>query len=1535
MIPVNISLPKGVTPLKNLEHKPYGLPEEHDSCAIIASVQKDGQPTHSNIIKTIDGLNAMGHRSGDVNGEGDGTGIMTDIPRKLWSTYLVKNNKDEQKAFDPRFFVGHFFIHRSERQNSAVIRQRITALFEKKGMEILYDKVGRVDSSALGPMAAEAEPEFWQLGGFTPKTPLKDLEKELFFLKIEIEKSFPVHVASLSHHSAVYKVRGTAQVLYNYYPELHEADFLSAITIGHGRYSTNTLSIFERVQPFSLLGHNGEINTIDKLRREARMLGISLVVDGSDSQDLDRTVEGLIHHFDLSLSEALEVVFPPIIHEREQMSDSFKDMYTFYRAFWGPFSQGPAGIISRHGDECVFSVDALGLRPVWLVETTDALYFSSEKGVIPVEEYINDPKPFSPGEKTAVLVDRAGKSIRVLLYSDLQARVLELFEARSKGQKIHTSTESNGTLDYKKLIKADKGEKRDRKQLLGALGWYHEDLEQLEQLYKTGNEVVGSLGYDGPLAALSRERVNLSDYFKESVAVVTNPAIDREREMEHFSANAIIGPRPTSLKDFSTSKIDVRLKSPLVLGGHLEEILDQTSYRDLAKKTGTILLEDLLAPFAQKSLVHILDTCYPAGGSLKEALENLQKKAVTLVEKGAQILVLDDAKAFSGDLLWIDPTLMVAAIDKALREATVPEGSTNLRRRAGLVLRSGAIRNLHDLMFAYGLGADAVNPYLMLEIAAEAETKEDRFRNLENLLTGLKKGVEKVTSTMGIHELRGYGRLFSSIGLSQDIARIFETRNFYGSIQVGTTWEKLDANIRERQKDLADGFAKPARQYHFWPKIWKLIGDVAAKKEPFSKLEEKVASLEKEYPISIRHLLEIKQSPKPVDSTEVNIRIRDHNLPFLISAMSFGSQGESAFRAYAEAAYRLNMISLNGEGGEIRDMMGKYPKNRCQQVASGRFGVSAELINSTDYVEIKIGQGAKPGEGGHLPGKKVSAKVAAARSATIGVDLISPSNNHDLYSIEDLAQLIEELKTINPRAKVCVKIPVTPGVATIGLGIAKAGADVITLSGFDGGTGAARAHALKHVGLPTEIGVVELHKALLQAGLRHKVELWADGGLKRAADVVKMVLLGANRVGFGTTAMVSIGCTICRECQMDTCHMGIATQMETEEDAKKKGLKRFVPRVYDVCVDNLVELFTQLGNEVKTIVASMGHYNLQELVGRADLLAQVQGMDRMDLSEITICQPPELRVVVPEEKVRKLRKPLNYMTTLISGLVTEQIKAQESMIVFEESLIKSSDRAVGTHLAGALTRDFPQGAYKSFHKARIQLDESVPGNGFAAFNVERLSLRVEGGAQDGVAKGAIGGKVVVLKGLNYLGERIDGSVGKSFAYGAMKGLFIVQGNADARAGIRLSGADVVMGGGIERPIDDSKGYIGVNSNIKGFAFEYMTNGRALVLGDPGPWICSGMTGGVVYLRLNPAMNFDEAAIRRRIAKGAKVVLVKVNEADKKNIEELLLAYQKELFDSHQQEEALRIGKILYGNLLQDFVKIISEKAQDLPAVSTE
>jgi len=1507
--------------MHNPDPDPSGLiPPERDACAIICYLNKAGRATHGNVQRTIEALVKMGHRAGEINGEGDGCGILTDIPRQLWSETLSGGGRQPDLVQQAGFAVGHFLLDRAQLSREPGLQPRILEALRGAGCTVLADRPAPVRSEVLAARARVCEPVLWQvallLGG--PETSAAPL----FALQLALEREFPVQVASLSCDVAAYKVHGAPEILPRYYPELKRRDFLSSVTIGHSRYSTNTMPTVLRAQPFSLLGHNGEINTIARLREEARMLGIELSPGGSDSQDLNRTLEGLICCFGFTLFEAMELVFPPVFSAMDRMEPELAAMYGFFRRFLSASAQGPAAIIARHREQCVFSVDAMGLRPLWVGETDEEIFASSELGVVPHEEILADPKPLAPGEKLGVRLFPGAPPL-VFQHHELRREILAVFRRRTnlsaqarslaKGSELARQA-GEGALSRS----VGKGGELVRENLLAALAWKSTDVQNLAEMARIGQDPITSLGYDGPLASLSQSRQNLSDYFKEQVAVVTNPAIDREREAEHFSTRVYLGPRPSLRAPYPRG---IELSLPLLLGGARPG--ESAGGDPLAAEFGTCTLEALQLG-AGRGKSRVLSCCISRGETLAEALERITRHAVVAVCQGVTLLVLDDALAFSRDHAFLDPYLAVAVLHKALKETATTAGAS-LRRRASLVVRSGALRNLHDLIFALGMGADALCPYLIWEQGCAEE------HGIRNLLGVLGRGLEKVISTMGTHEIGGYGKYFASIGLGPQLVEIFETPNFCGSGRGGLTLEALEAEHRSRSAVALSRAIEPIPvQFRLYPRIWKMVGQVAKMEESYADLSRLIQNLENEHPLAIRHLVDLCcQEELSVDPEEVDTAVGSHDMPIVFSAMSFGSQGETPFRIYAEAARRLNIVCMNGEGGEIADLLGCYRANRGQQIASGRFGVTMEFLNSVDILEIKVGQGAKPGEGGHLPGFKVTTKIAAARNATPGVSLISPSNNHDIYSIEDLAQLIEELRTANPTARISVKVPAVAGIAAIALGIVKAGADIITVSGYDGGTGAARKHAVKFVGLPAEIGVREAHRALAEAGMRHRVELWADGGARTGRDVVKLMLLGANRVGFGTMAMVVIGCTTCRGCHLGTCHVGIATQIESAEEAEIRGMKRFVPRVLENGVIYETTFFRALAREIKILTAKLGFRRTQELVGRADLLQQTRGLDRLDLSDLLA--PPVQGDLRPfESEVRIIRKPLNYLTSLISGLVAGAFEAGDERVRYDDDSATSSDRAIGTHLAGTMVRGWQQGRFSSGCEALLHFHhDSVPGNGLAAFTVPRIAIRVEGGAQDGVGKSTRGGKIVILKGENRSGVRVGGSVGKGLAYGALGGTFIIQGDADSRACIRLSGADVVLGGRIRVPLDDTLGNLAGRANLKGFACEYMTAGRVVVLGDPGPWLCSGMTGGVVYCHLDLDLGFDRAALRRRLARGADVEIRDLDENDVAQLEQLLGKYGRELYHSHQEEEADWLAGVV-ARARSRFVKIVPEKSVAMP-----
>ena len=1437
--------------------------DERDACALVSVARKDGAATREVLAETIRGLECLAHRSGSIDGEGDGSGVLTDIPRELWADALAGARLDPSLALDRRFAVAHLFV---PSRDDELIEAEVRRILARHRIRILLERHGTTRRAALGPRAQATEPRFWQLA-LQVLGPARHAGRLLYRVGVEVERATPATIVSLSRSTVVYKLRGHPQQLGAYYTDLADPRFRTSMAFGHNRYATNTMTSFERVQPFAAFAHNGEINTITRLRDEVASLGIALSRDGSDSQDVDATLRGLVLGRGLDPVEALELLFPPIVNEVRRMDPQAQDAFARARAAFGPFAQGPAAFLARVGDLCLVGVDAMGLRPLWYLQTDEAHVFASERGFIPLERYSTDPRPLAPGEHAGL--ERTDRGWRYLDEQALRARFVALRAKRGCAPVDDRRRLETGGPAVAPAPAAQPPRRRmelsvmpdeiedlaiRREQQLAALGYEPEDLKQATFMEETANELIGSLGYDGPLAALATKRANLADYLQETVAVVTNPAIDREREIEHFSTRVVVGPRP-SIDGTGKPRPWIELRVPLLLGGHApESAIALDDLRPLARAAGTWLVEDLVAELGAQGrrTAAVLEADRDWEEDPRVALTRLAGAATRAVRAGTRVLLVRDREVRAEGRAWIDPLLVIAAVHRALIAKPALNGS--LRRECTLLLSAGSLRNLHDVVVGLGLGADAVNPYLLFEHALATDDPDA----LPNLLEALRKGIEKVCSTLGMHEVRGYGRAFSAIGLAPDVAAFLGVRTFGASATGGTGWDALARDGFERATMLRD--RTPARlepAFRIYPRLWKAALGVATGETAYAVYAEKLAAIEAEHPVSLRHALDVRPAGPPVE--EASTTAGEHSAPFYISSMSFGSQGETAYRAYAEAAKRLDILCINGEGGELPDLLGRYPKWRGQQIASGRFGVSALLANSSRYLEIKIGQGAKPGEGGHLPARKVSVKVALARNAKPGVDLISPSNNHDIYSIEDLAQVVRELKTVNPDAKVSVKVPAVPDIGIIATGIAKSGADIVTVSGYDGGTGAARQHALRRAGLPAEIGVVEAHRALVRNGLRDRVELWCDGGMKSALDVVKMLCLGADRVGFGTLAMVAIGCTICRGCQLDTCHVGIATQIETAAEAAERGLKRFEPQEFERAVAQLERFFGAMRDDLARLVASLGLSSVRDLVGRTDLLQQVRAHDRLDLAA--------------------LLEPAGEMVS--AGVL---VPAGAIAVVADEPL-SSAHRFFGTAGSGSLARARIGGGAPVPPRTPIRTG-SVAGNGFGAYLTDGVHLDIGGGAQDGAAKTALGGTVTILKAPNAAGTFVDGGVGKCFAYGAQRGRFFVQGVADARACIRLSGADVVLGG-----------------DLGGFAFEYMTAGTAVVLGDPGRWICSGMSGGMVFVRLDPARGIDADGIRSRLAKGAKVHVGAPRESELPALRDLLAGYGRALLGSGQEADA--------------------------------
>ncbi len=1412
-------------------HPYFGV--EHDACAIYAAVSKESNPASNWCLTAIDALTQMAHRAGWLQGRSDGTGLLMDLPREVWAKRLRAAHLDAAIAHHQRrFFVLQTAVSLAERRD---LHHELTDLVAQFSFRTVLTHLELVDSGqGLDSVA------LWDQGPSTTQS------QRCFDAIQAIERRWSGILSNFSNNSMVLKVTNDPAQLRDVLLTQFGAEIRPRAVIGHNRFSTNTSSLLARVQPFLGLAHNGEINTVATLMDQMETWGILPVVEGSDSQNVDRLVSAFMLRDGLTHGQALRLALSPSPAQLAMLPEVLQQRWAVLKAFWGPYVQGPAAIVHRFGDSVIAGVDAMGLRPLWLMETSNAFIVSSEPGVTDSEQWIAEPRILGPGE------------------------MIELRWARDEGVQI-VSSESlldipapASQLVSVKPLSLSAAETPPHWQYV-ADGWRRDDQHWVQYLAENGSEPIGSLGFDGPLAALAHGIVNISDYLHETVAVVTNPALDREREMEHFDLTTVLGSRP-EWTNAGHDKLAV-LPHPWLMGSDLE---------------------NLMAEF--KSVAVLRLQVSPPQDEV-EAAEELAEQALQAVQDGATLLVLDDADGYDAfHSVTLDPSLATAAADAILRK-------NGLRRRVGIVVRSGMIRHLHDAVVLLGLGANALSPTAIWALASPEHP--------EKLLAALNAGVEKVLSTMGIHELRGYGRLFSAIGLPGPVADLLGVVSFARPHY--EPWQERRAELqRERLALIEDRTARllpiSRATTHVYKPTLRLIEGVHSAEEFSHDLRD----LRKKHPIAIRHLLGYAPSSHaPLSkTTHVSLDVGTHSLPFVIGSMSFGSQGETAFRAYAEAARQLNMVAMNGEGGEIPDMIGRYYSWRGHQIASGRFGVNTNLLNGAAFLEIKIGQGAKPGEGGHLPGKKVSLQVAASRSANPGIDLISPSNNHDLYSIEDLQELIDELRAANPQARIVVKVPVVPNIGTIAVGIVKAGADVVNLSGFDGGTGAARQHALRHVGLPADVGVPLVHSALSAAGLRDQVEIWCDGGMRSADDVVQMVLLGADRVGFATMAMIALGCTVCRSCQQDTCHVGITTQIGSIEEAKERGLKRFFPQDQDQSVARLTQFFTALASAVADRLRDLGLTDIRHAVGQWSLLSQTEGIPSLNfmgfLEELNTWQSAQLNVAGQSSS-----------TTIATT---------------------AHNRLIGVGVSGHRTR------HKDHLHPLVRPVDRVAGQGFGAFLSPGVTLIARGGAQDGVGKGATEGSIAVLKARRptmkgSIPQWIGGHVGKGVGYGAQGGRIVVQGAADARAGIRLSGADlIILGQGVPSPRQSSSFWN--SAVIKGFGFEYMTRGRGLVLGDPGPWLASGMTGGVVYLKHDDQQGLSIEFLRTRLARGARVSLVPLGSGDRQSVQELLHVAQTILRDEGHIE-----GHAALEELADDpgrwFVKLIPLAQQSASDISTE
>ncbi|WP_371186625.1 glutamate synthase large subunit [Thalassotalea maritima] len=1388
---------------------------QKDNCGFGLIAHQEGEPSHKLIKTAIAALDRMQHRGGiAADGKtGDGCGLLMQKPDSFFQEIAADNHW----KLSSKYAVGMIFL--SPNPDEALISKQI---LEHELTEETLDVVGwrkvPTDINVLGPIAKGNLPAIEQVFINCPSGwRSQDFERRLFMARRRAEKRINdkrFYVASLSCLVTIYKGLVMPKDLPNFYLDLADIRMQSAICVFHQRFSTNTSPQWHLAQPFRYLAHNGEINTIRGNRQWAKArtykFKTPLIPDlkdaapfvnesGSDSSSLDNMLE-LFLAGGMDLYRGMRLLMPPAWQNNGTMDDDLRAFYEFNSMHMEPWD-GPAGIVMTNGRHVACNLDRNGLRPARYVRTRDGfITLASEIGIWDYgEDEVIEKGRVGPGEMLSVDtytgtlfkssdIDNELKSRHPYRkWLDNNSRRLVPFEkltAELAGKRVFSDAEM---ACYHKLF-----------------NYSYEEINQvIKVMAENAQEATGSMGDDTPMAVLSSKSRTLYDYFRQQFAQVTNPPIDPLRERYVMSLATCIG-REHNVFNETTGLADrVLFETPIMMYTGIKQLreLDDEHYR-----CETISLN-----------------YHPAEG-LENALLRVCDQATQLVrEQRVVILILSDRKV-SKDTLPIPAAMAVGAVQKRLIDE-------NLRCDSNIVVETASARDPHHFAVLLGLGATAIYPFLAYEtietLVEKGQLDLHPKQALTNYRNAINKGLLKILSKMGISSIASYrcAGLFEVVGLNQDIMQLcFE--GIPSRIQ-GSNFDDLqqDAiNLARRawlphQKISHGGLLKyvHGEEYHcFNPDVVSSLqravqtGDYQAYKV-FAK------AVNERQPATIRDLLALKEDQESIKLDKVEAAEAMFQR-FDSAAMSIGALSPEAHEALAIAMNRLGGFSNSGEGGEDASRFGTVRNSRIKQIASGRFGVTPHYLVNADVLQIKIAQGAKPGEGGQLPGDKVTPLIAKLRFSVPGVTLISPPPHHDIYSIEDLAQLIFDLKQVNPSCIVSVKLVSGPGVGTIASGVAKAYADFITISGYDGGTGASPLTSVKYAGCPWELGLAEAHQSLVDNELRHKVRLQVDGGLKTGVDIIKAAILGAESFGFGTAPMVALGCKFLRICHLNNCATGVATQDQLLRDEYFKGLP-----------EQVMNYFKFIAEEVRELLAKLGVASLQELIGRTDLLEQLPGLtskqQKLDLSPILAAVKPSKHTALYQtEKNEPFDKAVlnNNILAQVSEAITEKSGGEYYFNV------QNTDRSVGALISGEIARQHGDQGMAS-HPIQLNLTGTA-GQSFACFNAGGLHIRLTGDANDYVGKGMAGGIVAVMppKGVTYQ-THLTPIMGNTCLYGATGGKLYAAGRAGERFAVRNSGCHAIVEGAGDH------------------ACEYMTGGVVTFLGDVGLNFGAGMTGGFAYV----------------------------------------------------------------------------------------
>lgn len=1468
-------------------HQNLYRPEfEHDACGIGMYAHLKGKPSHDIVQKSLEMLCKMDHRGGQGsdNQTGDGSGIMLQIPHDYFQSVLG----DIQLPEPGTYGVGMIFLPQDKTERQTIEKQ-IENMIEKEGQKLLGWRTVPVADEKLGLLAKKSQPCIRQLfvGRSDHINTDMDFERKLYVIRKQLENHFSedqsLYFASFSSKTIVYKGLLTPEQLGQFYIDLQNERFQSAFALVHNRFSTNTFPSWERAHPNRFLVHNGEINTLrgnvnwmrarekqfksTAFGEELEKVKPIMDLNGSDSSILDNAFEFFVLAGRKPAHVAMMLIPEPWTEtEMEQKKKSF---YEYHSCLMEPWD-GPTAISFTDGKQIGAILDRNGLRPArYYVTKDDHIIFSSEVGVIDIEpQQVLYKDRLSPGKMLLVDLEK-GRIVSDQEIKDQMAQEQPYDQWLSR-QMVDAKELPKGAVKKStaNLIKAQK-----------AFGYTYEDLSKtIVAMIEEGKDPIGSMGNDVPLAVLSDRPQSLFNYFKQIFAQVTNPPIDAIREKLVTSTMTLLGSEGNILHPDEQNCRRIRLDSPFISNEQLAALI-ANPYPEFQCTTLPIVFKE----------------------KLEDALEQLFEKADEAIDNGSSILILSDRNMDENHIAI--PSLLAGS---ALHQHLVRQGT---RTKASIIMETGEVREVHHFAALIGYGVDAVNPYLSLEtideLAKDGTISISKEEAVAKYLQVTTDGVVKVLSKMGISTIQSYrgAQIFEALGIGEKVI----DRYFTGTPSQlgGITLEVIEkeAKLRhekaykEKQENpsLDTGselqWRKTGEHHAFNPKTIHTLQQACRRND--YRLFKEFSTLANEERITfLRNLFEFNGKRKPVPLEEVESP-ESIVRRFKTGAMSFGALSEEAHEALAIAMNRLGAKSNSGEGGEDPDRFtpdenGDLRRSAIKQIASGRFGVKSHYLVNADELQIKMAQGAKPGEGGQLPGKKVYPWVAKVRGSTPGVELISPPPHHDIYSIEDLAQLIHDLKNANRNARISVKLVSKSGVGTIAAGVAKGNADVIVVSGYDGGTGASPKTSIKHAGLPWELGLAETHQTLMLNGLRDRVVLETDGKLMTGRDVVMAALLGAEEFAFATAPLVVLGCVMMRACHLDTCPVGIATQ---NPELRKKFMGS---------PDHIVNYMMFIAEEVREIMAELGFRTIDEMVGRTDVLNVSERAKQhwkaryLDLSRL-LYQPEGPRTFQRPQD-HKIEKSLDVKHILPAI----QPALENKKPVTGYFRINNTHRVVGTAAGSEVTKRYGEEGLRD-DTIRLHFTGSA-GQSFGAYVPKGMTLDLTGDANDYVGKGLSGGKIIVKapKESSFIPEE-NVIIGNVAFYGATSGEAYIQGLAGERFCVRNSGVKAVVEG------------------VGDHGCEYMTGGRVVILGSVGKNFAAGMSGGVAYVYAEDQQAFKELC-------NTELVLFETLE-DQEEMREV----QQMIQNHYKYTESQKAARILanWHKSITRFIKVIPKNYKQM------